>query len=75
MGAKVLVFLIRIYRYLISPWFPRSCRFYPNCSHYAEEAIREWGISKGLFLTLKRLLKCHPFHPGGFDPVPKGGSS
>ncbi|HIE32512.1 MAG TPA: membrane protein insertion efficiency factor YidD [Thermodesulfobacteriaceae bacterium] len=75
MLTKLFIFFIRAYRYLISPWLPRTCRFYPSCSHYAEEAIREWGVSKGLLLALKRILRCHPFHPGGFDPVPKGGSS
>ena len=62
--------LIRIYRYLASPWVGNQCRFYPTCSHYAEEAIEHHGLLKGCFLTAKRLLKCHPWHPGGIDFVP-----
>ncbi len=64
------ILLIDIYRFCISPYTPRSCRFYPTCSSYARESIISFGIIKGSFLTVKRLLKCHPFHAGGFDPVP-----
>ena len=62
--------LIWLYRYLLSPWVGNQCRFYPSCSHYAEEAIASRGFLIGCYLTLKRLLKCHPWHPGGLDPVP-----
>jgi putative membrane protein insertion efficiency factor len=66
----ILVFLISIYQQGISPYFPSQCRFYPSCSEYAKQAISRYGSLKGLFLSLKRILKCHPFHPGGCDPVP-----
>lgn len=67
---KLLLGLIRLYQLLISPVLPSSCRFYPSCSHYAADAIFRHGSLKGSWLTLRRLGKCHPFHPGGFDPVP-----
>jgi putative membrane protein insertion efficiency factor len=63
--------LIKFYQYFISPLLGNRCRFYPSCSHYALEAITLHGTVKGFYLTLKRLLKCHPFHEGGLDPVPK----
>ncbi|WP_349409009.1 membrane protein insertion efficiency factor YidD [Pseudalkalibacillus sp. SCS-8] len=62
--------LIQFYRKCISPFTPPSCRFYPTCSSYGLEAIQKHGAIVGGWLTLKRILKCHPFHPGGFDPVP-----
>lgn len=65
------VALIRVYRYLLSPWIGNQCRFYPSCSHYAEEAIETHGFVKGAYLTLRRLLKCHPWHSGGIDLVPE----
>ncbi|MEE4255008.1 MAG: membrane protein insertion efficiency factor YidD [Desulfuromusa sp.] len=64
------IFLIDIYRNCISPFTPRSCRFYPTCSCYARECILTFGLFKGSFFAIKRILKCHPFHVGGFDPVP-----
>ena len=64
------LFLIDIYRKCISPFTPSSCRFYPTCSCYARESILVHGVVKGIYLATKRLLKCHPFHAGGFDPVP-----
>lgn len=67
---KILILLIRAYQLLISPILGNNCRFYPSCSHYAREAIEIHGGVKGLWLTIRRLLRCHPFHPGGFDPVP-----
>jgi len=65
-----LLSLFRFYQKFISPMFPPSCRFNPTCSNYGIEAIREHGALKGAWLTVKRILKCHPLHPGGYDPVP-----
>jgi len=62
--------LIAFYRYIISPLLGPQCRFYPTCSHYAEEAYTRFGLIKGSYLTIKRLLKCHPWHHGGIDLVP-----
>ena len=70
MAKKILLLLIRFYRRCISPLFPPCCRFYPTCSTYALEAVTKYGAAKGGFMALKRILKCHPFHPGGYDPVP-----
>ena len=67
----LLIQLIRGYRLLISPLFPPTCRFQPTCSNYAISAITRFGVIKGSFLAVKRILRCHPFHPGGYDPVPK----
>ncbi len=67
---SILLLLIRIYQLCISPLFGPKCRFYPSCSNYAIEAIREYGAGKGGLMAAKRLCKCHPWHPGGFDPVP-----
>jgi putative membrane protein insertion efficiency factor len=63
-------FLIRLYQWTVSPLLGPRCRFYPSCSHYALEAILRFGALRGGWLTVKRLGKCHPWHPGGFDPVP-----
>ncbi|PEJ57575.1 MULTISPECIES: membrane protein insertion efficiency factor YidD [unclassified Bacillus (in: firmicutes)] len=68
---KILIGIIRFYQKWISPATPPSCRFYPTCSHYGLEALQTHGALKGSYLTTKRILKCHPFHPGGFDPVPE----
>ncbi len=65
----VIILLIRFYQIFISPMFLPRCRFYPTCSQYALEAVRKKGAVKGSWLALKRILKCHPFHPGGYDPV------
>jgi hypothetical protein len=62
--------LIRAYQYLISPVLPPSCRFTPTCSQYAYEAISRYGVMRGGLVAIKRILRCHPFHPGGYDPVP-----
>jgi putative membrane protein insertion efficiency factor len=70
MLKKVFISIIRFYQVAISPIKPASCRFYPTCSHYGLEAVQRFGAFKGGWLTLKRILKCHPFHPGGIDPVP-----
>lgn len=67
---KIFLFFIRLYRRFISPLFPPKCRFYPTCSAYAYEAIEKYGVIKGGFLAVKRILKCHPFNKGGYDPVP-----
>ena len=71
MFKKILISVIRFYQVVISPIKPPSCRFYPTCSHYGFEAVQRFGALKGGWLTLKRILKCHPFHPGGVDPVPE----
>ncbi|WP_062198041.1 membrane protein insertion efficiency factor YidD [Massilibacterium senegalense] len=68
---RFLLAIIRFYQKFISPIKPPTCRFYPTCSHYGYEAISRFGPWKGLYLTIKRLLKCHPFHPGGVDLVPE----
>ena len=65
-----LILLVRFYQLCISPLTPPSCRFTPTCSQYAVEAIEKYGALKGGFLALRRILRCHPFHPGGYDPVP-----
>ncbi len=67
--GKPLILLIKCYQVFISPLLGPHCRFYPTCSAYAVEAIEKKGALKGAWMTLKRLLKCHPFHPGGYDPV------
>ncbi|MDI1471576.1 MAG: membrane protein insertion efficiency factor YidD [Thermodesulfovibrio sp.] len=66
--SKFFLILIKIYRRFISPIMPPCCRFYPTCSEYADQAIKKYG-AKGILLTIKRILKCHPFHPGGYDPL------
>ncbi|MGK7890714.1 MAG: membrane protein insertion efficiency factor YidD [Leptolyngbyaceae cyanobacterium] len=71
-ASTVAIALIRTYRTLISPLFPPVCRYQPTCSTYMIEAIRQYGVLRGGWLGLRRLLRCHPFHPGGYDPVPQG---
>jgi uncharacterized protein len=66
----LLIGLIRGYRLLISPLYPPTCRFQPTCSQYAIEAIAQHGTLRGSWLATQRILRCHPFHPGGYDPVP-----
>jgi putative membrane protein insertion efficiency factor len=61
--------VIEVYRFLISPWLGPACRFEPTCSTYASQAIHRFGILKGGALAVGRLLRCHPFHPGGYDPI------
>jgi hypothetical protein len=68
---RLALLLIQFYRRFISPLTPPTCRFYPTCSQYGFEAIERFGFIKGVYLLLKRIVKCHPFHPGGFDPVPE----
>ena len=69
MMKKVFIFIIRLYKYFISPLFPMHCRFTPTCSEYSMEAISKHGVFRGFYLALRRILRCHPFHPGGYDPV------
>lgn len=66
----LLIGIIKIYRKFISPVLPDSCRFYPTCSQYAITAIEKYGPGKGSLLAARRILRCHPFNPGGYDPVP-----
>ncbi|MFV2195506.1 membrane protein insertion efficiency factor YidD [Nocardiopsis sp. LOL_012] len=68
--AQVLILPIRFYQRFISPLFPPVCRFYPSCSAYAVEALRVHGALRGLWLGARRIARCHPFNPGGLDPVP-----
>ena len=67
---RLAIFLLRGYQYLISPLLGPRCRFHPSCSHYAIEALQQHGLLRGLWLTLRRLLRCHPWPPGGHAPVP-----
>ncbi len=69
MIKKFLIILINIYQ-KISKLKPPVCRFYPTCSEYTKQAIIKYGVIKGIYLGIKRILKCHPFHPGGYDPLP-----
>ncbi|AGM41783.1 hypothetical protein SPISAL_08445 [Spiribacter salinus M19-40] len=66
----ILIALLRAYRYVISPLLGPSCRFHPTCSCYAIEAVERHGALRGGYYALRRILRCHPFHPGGLDPVP-----
>lgn len=68
---KIILLLIKLYQKYISIFLGKNCRFYPTCSVYTYEAIEKFGIIKGIFLGIKRIIKCHPFHPGGYDPVPE----
>lgn len=68
--ARPLIWLVRAYQLLLSPLVPPSCRFYPTCSHYAIEALQKHGVFKGGWLAVRRIGHCHPWHPGGHDPVP-----
>ena len=68
--GRLIVAMLRGYQYLLSPWWGRQCRFNPSCSNYAIEAVERHGALAGSWLAMKRVLRCHPWHPGGFDPVP-----
>lgn len=67
----LLIALIRFYQLFVSPLLGNHCRFYPSCSQYAREAIEQYGVLRGGWLAIRRLLRCHPWHPGGVDPVPE----
>lgn len=69
MLRKIVCLPIKIYQYLVSPLMKPSCRYYPSCSQYAEYAIKEYGVMAGLWMSIKRLIRCHPWSPGGYDPV------
>jgi len=66
----ILLVLIKFYQYAISPHFPASCRYYPTCSAYAYEAVSKYGFLQGGYMAIGRIMRCHPFHSGGYDPVP-----
>ena len=66
----LLIWLIKGYRFFISPLLPPACRFQPTCSMYAIQAIERFGVVRGSWMAIMRILRCHPFHPGGYDPVP-----
>lgn len=70
MISALLRLLVRGYRWVLSPLFPPSCRFYPSCSHYAEEALARHGALRGSWLTARRVCRCGPWNAGGYDPVP-----
>jgi putative membrane protein insertion efficiency factor len=67
---KLLLNLLKAYQYAISPLLGRNCRYFPSCSDYAVEAVEKHGAMKGSWLSAKRVCRCHPWHPGGYDPVP-----
>jgi len=68
--SRLLIGLIRFYQRWVSPFKPRTCRFHPTCSHYAVESLEIHGVFYGSYLAVRRILRCHPLHPGGYDPVP-----
>ncbi|RUM92583.1 MAG: membrane protein insertion efficiency factor YidD [Thermodesulfatator sp.] len=70
LGVSTATAFIRTYQVLLSPVLPHTCRFYPTCSNYSKAAFRKYGMGKGLWLSIRRLCRCHPWHPGGFDPLP-----
>jgi putative membrane protein insertion efficiency factor len=67
--TRIIIGIIKLYQRFISPALPGSCRFYPTCSQYTIQALERYGVLKGLSMGIKRILKCHPFHPGGYDPL------
>ncbi|MHB1297413.1 MAG: membrane protein insertion efficiency factor YidD [Gemmatimonadaceae bacterium] len=71
----ILIFIVRAYQMVLSPLLPAACRYHPTCSHYAIEALEKHGALRGGWLAMKRIARCHPFRPGGFDPVPDPPSS
>lgn len=69
MLTRIVIYGIGLYQKYLSPFTGRSCRFYPSCSHYSVESLKKYGLVKGLRLAAVRIAKCHPYHPGGYDPV------
>ena len=67
---NAILWMLRLYQWLVSPLFPPACRFYPSCSHYGRDAFSYYGFLRAVVLTLRRLARCHPWHPGGYDPLP-----
>jgi putative membrane protein insertion efficiency factor len=66
----IALLLIKFYKAAISPYLPRCCRYYPSCSTYAYDAVKKYGFLRGSYMAARRILRCHPFHAGGYDPVP-----
>lgn len=69
-GKVIILFLITFYQRAISPFLGDNCRFYPSCSQYCKTSFKRYGVLRAAYLSVRRLLKCHPLHPGGYDPVP-----
>ena len=69
--TRAIVLILRAYKRYVSPWLPPACRFEPTCSQYMAEAVERFGPAQGVFLGMRRLIRCHPFCAGGFDPVPR----
>lgn len=70
-ASRLASAVVRAYQIVVSPWLPAACRFEPSCSHYALTALRRFGLLRGGYLSARRLARCHPWHPGGVDPVPQ----
>lgn len=68
--VRVLIWLVRAYQYVLSPVLGNNCRFTPTCSHYTCQALQKYGACRGSWISLRRILRCHPWHTGGYDPVP-----
>ena len=68
-ARAIAIHILHVYKMVVSPWLPPACRFTPTCSEYASDALQQYGIVRGSARAVGRLLRCHPFHPGGFDPL------